>query len=103
MLIWTKVLDCFDCGRPFHGTGIESDLSFKLLHFGHKIYQDTNTELKLANPPTYHGYKKSLKELWKFWEETFARMAKPSDRKPIDPKDKSKVYSEGGTIDKHIT
>jgi len=93
VLIWTKVLNCFDSGKPFHGTLHESDFFNKLMHFGHKAYQDTDTELKIAKNPTYHGCMKSLHELWRFWEDAFDRNSKPPDRKPIDPKDEREVYT----------
>jgi len=92
MLIWTKVLNCFEMGRPFHNTLAEGDFFNKLTHFGHRVYQDTGTELKIAKNPSYHGMKESLDDLWQFWREKDKERRQPIDRKPIDTTDKREVY-----------
>lgn len=92
LLLWTKVLNCFDSCRPFQDTFTEGDFFNKLAHYGHRAYQDTNTDLAIAKNPTYHGTLNSLHDTWRFWEDIDKDRRKSSDRKPIDSKDEREVY-----------
>lgn len=94
MLMWTKVFNCFDCCRPFNDIIIEVDFFNKLIHFGHRAYQDTGTEMKIATSPTRHNSPRTLHELERFWEDSWDRLIQPANRKPIDPEDKREVYSK---------
>lgn len=87
ILIWSKVLNCFADCAPFRNSTRESWFFSRLIHYGHRAYQDTNTELKIATRPTYHGANESLGDLWEKWEEADQRRRRPPDRRPIDPND----------------
>uniref|UniRef100_A0A6M3JB92 Glycosyltransferase n=1 Tax=viral metagenome TaxID=1070528 RepID=A0A6M3JB92_9ZZZZ len=91
MLINTKVLNCFPFAQPFDTVGIESGLFHKLRHFGHKVYQDTNTELKIAKRPAYPVDHGGLEAEWKVWVELDKKRRQIPDRRPIDPEDKRQV------------
>ena len=91
MLINTRVLNCFPFSQPFADVAIESGLFNKLRHFGHKVYQDTNTELKIAKRPCYPVDHGGLEAEWKVWVDVDTRRRQIPDRKPIDPNDKRQV------------
>ncbi len=91
MLFNTRVLNCFPFAQPFADVGIESGLFTKLRHFGHKVYQDTNTEMKITRRPTYPVDYGGLENEWKGWVEIDKKRRQIPDRKPIDPDDKRQV------------
>jgi len=91
ILIWCKVLNCFNDCSPFRDVMHEGLFYKRLIHFGHQAYQDTSTELKLAQRPTYHGDRSSLDDLWEFWKEKDLWRRQEPDRSPIDPDDPCQV------------
>ncbi len=91
ILINVKVLNCFPFSQPFADVKIESGLYHKLRHYGHKTYQDTNTELKIARRPCYPVDHGGLANEWKVWIEKDKERRKIPDRAPIDPNDKRQV------------
>ena len=91
MLINTRVLNCFPFAQPFNTVGIESGLFHKLRHYGHKVYQDTNTELKISRRPSYPVDYGGLEAEWKVWIDIDKKRRQIPDRKPIDPNDKRQV------------
>jgi len=108
VLIKTNVLNCFATSQPFMSVAIESGFFNKLRHYGHRGYQDTNTELKIARRPSYPVDYGGLETEWKAWVEIDKKRRLVPDRKPIDPKDKRQlngiympeglgVVKEGGT------
>ncbi len=92
VLIWTKVLNCFPNGQPFGYFTAEGDFTHKLIHYGHRMFQDTNTPLKTAKGPTYHGDCKNLAELLAFWSQADVKRKQEPNRKPIDPERKQGIY-----------
>jgi len=88
LLLNTRVLNCFPFAQPFANVGIESGLFHKLRHYGHKVYQDTNTELKIARRPSYPVDYGGLENEWKAWVEIDKKRRLVPDRRPIDPYDK---------------
>lgn len=92
ILISCKVLNCFPQCAPFGNVNIESGFYNKLMHYGHKIWQDTNCELKVAKRPTFPADYGTLPKLWKFWEQVDVKRRAEPNRKPIDPSDKRDVY-----------
>jgi hypothetical protein len=100
ILLNVKVLNCFPYCQPFSTVGIESGLFHKLRHFGHKVYQDTNTELDIARRPTYPVDYGGLEEEWKGWVAIDKKRRQIPDRKPIDPKEErviNGIYMPMGT------
>jgi len=91
MLINTRVLNCFPFAQPFANIAIESGLFHRLRHFGHKVYQDTNTELKIACRPCYPVDHGGLEAEWKSWVELDKKRRQVPNRAPIDPNDKRQV------------
>lgn len=85
ILINVRVLNCFPYCQPFTTVGIESGFFHKLRHYGHKAYQDTNTELKIAKRPAYPVDHGGLETEWKYWVELDKRRRQIPDRRPIDP------------------
>lgn len=81
MLIWTKVLNCFPNRQIWHDYMLEDEFSELLYHYGHIIYQDTNTRLELATYPTYHGQIDTLDELWDFYRKSDVRRKLTPNRK----------------------
>lgn len=92
ILISCKVLNCFPECAPFGIVNIESGFYNKLMHYGHKIFQDTNTELKVATGPTYPADNKTIDAMWEFWKKADARRRSKPNRKPINPKDERDIY-----------
>jgi len=92
VLIWTKVLNCFPNGTLFTSLQVEYEFFNKLLHYGHRAYIDTNTELKLASPPGYNGGLDTLSEKWAFMDKADRRRKEKPDRRPIDLEDGREVY-----------
>ena len=102
MLFWTKVFNCFPVGQPWADYTVECDLSDAFRHYGHTVFVDTNTELKLATYPTYHGGCETLPELMNFYEKADVRRKKQPDRTSLDKKDTSITYlPEGWKEDKN--
>lgn len=91
ILFNTRVLNCFPFAQPFADVPIESGLSHKLRHYGHKVYQDTNTELKVLQRPCYPVDQGGLENEWKQWVEVDRKRRLIPDRKPIDPDDKRQI------------
>jgi len=91
VLIWCKVLNCFPDCSPFHDVVTESRFFNKLIHFGHRVYQDTDTNMKIAKRPCYAGGLSSLNKLWKFWEQTDKSRRREPDRRPIDPNSPNQI------------
>jgi len=91
VLINTRVLNCFPCAQPFTAVAIESGFFHKLRHFGHKAYQDTNTELKITRRPSYPVDYGGLENEWKAWVEIDKKRRQIPDRRPIDPNDPHQV------------
>ena len=89
ILIWGKVLNCFANASPFQGTYTERMFADRFLHYGHRIFQDTNTELKLATMPTYGGHAKDVDSMLDFWRKTEQKRRSKPNRKAIDPDDKN--------------
>ena len=85
ILINTNVLNCFPYGQPFEGVMIESGLYHKFRHFGHRCYQDTSTELKIARRPTYPVDYGDLNTEWDAWVEIDRKRRQIPDRRPINP------------------
>ncbi len=112
MLMNTKVLNCFPFTQPFNTVGIESGFFNKLRHYGHKGYQDTNTELKITRRPTYPVDYGGLEAEWKGWVAIDKKRRQIPDRRPIDPNDENQIngiympknmvasFSKGGTGEK---
>jgi len=93
ILIWTKVLNCYPSNSPFTNMIAEGEFFGRLTHYGHRAYQDTGTELKLATMPSYAGdHIKSLQDLWASYEKLDTKRRNPPDRRPIDPNDKRDSY-----------
>ena len=91
LLLNTKVLNCFPFTQPFNTIGIESGFFNKLRHYGHKSYQDTNTELEITRRPTYPVDYGGLEEEWKGWVRIDKKRRQIPDRKPISPDDENQV------------
>ncbi len=91
VLINTRVLNCFPFCQPFADVGIESQLFHKFMHYGHKSYQDTNTEMKITRRPGYPVDLNGLENEWKNWIEVDKKRRQIPDRRPIDPDDKRQV------------
>jgi len=91
MLINTRVLNCFPFAQPFDTVGIESGLFNKLRHYGHKVYQDTNTKLEIARRPSYPVDYGGLEAEWKAWIEIDKKRRQIPNRSPIDPNDTRQV------------
>lgn len=92
ILISCRVLNSFPNCELFGNVNIESGFYNKLMHYGHKVFQDTNTELKVATRPTYPADNRTLKGMWEFWEKADVRRRSEPNRKPIDPKDTRDIY-----------
>ena len=92
ILISCKVLNCFPECAPFGNVNIESGFYNKLMHYGHKVFQDTNTELKIATRPTFPADNKTIGEMMRFWKRADVKRRGKPDRKPIDPEDKRDIY-----------
>lgn len=91
ILMSCRMLNTFPDCAPFQDIAGEIGFYNRLGHFGHTAFQDTDVELKIAVPPTYHGALGSLKALWEFWEKTDEKRRLKPDRRPIDPKDPNQV------------
>ena len=85
ILIWCRVLHCFPYCEPFRDVGTEAVFFNRLLNYGHRAYQDTDTELKLASGPSYHGDNKSMDDLLNYYRKVDKNRRKVPDRHPIDP------------------
>ncbi|MBU1349391.1 hypothetical protein KJ781_04965 [Patescibacteria group bacterium] len=92
ILIDTKILNCFPRGMPFGGTSSEPLFFNRLFHYGIRAYQDTDIELEVPRSPSYMGELKNLNEMWNLMKQMDTRRRQPPDHRPIDPKDKRKVY-----------
>ena len=95
LLIRTKVLNCFPDCMPFGTINLEYGFYEKLIHYGHRAYQDTNTELLILTSPSYPALRSNLKGQWKGWEKADVERRKEPNRRPIDSNDKRKIYLPG--------
>ncbi len=92
ILIWTRVLNCFPNGTLFTTLITEDEFARRLIHYGHRIFIDTNMELKTARNPAYFGGLETRIDKMAYFEKIdMARKSKPN-RKPIDQEDTREMY-----------
>ena len=92
ILISTKVLNCFPGCTPFVGMLLEDEFSAKLWHYGHRVYQDTNTNLELCKSPNYGGGVPSMKEQAERMEAVDELRKQPPNRHSLNPSDTRDIY-----------
>ncbi len=92
VLINTKVLNCFPNGTLFTTLITENEFTSKLSHYGHRIFIDTNTELMLAQNPSYSGGIDTLSGKMAFLDRADRMRKEKPNRKPIDLTDTREMY-----------
>ena len=90
LLFKTAVFNCFADPGHFWSDAIGADEGFhfqKLWTKGHRVFIDTNTELKVGKEPTYPlaVNRFSMEERRKFWDDKIVKMLDAPNRRPIDP------------------
>ena len=104
MLIWTKVLNCFPGCTPFIDMILEPEFFDKLLHYGHRAYQDTGVILSVPRRPAYTADLITIKDKMEFYETVDARRHQAPNRRALNGNanqhDNDGVYFPGDIPDR---
>lgn len=97
LLFRTSVFNC--TGPRFWGDAMGADEGYHfqtLYHYGHRPYIDTNVQLPVAGRPHYPlaTNRFNWQQRQEHWDRILQELAKPPDRRPIDPNSPYQVNGE---------